>query len=183
MNKLAPVLILIILLPGAAGIPVMQSDIPVHADAGLPIHIFVNITSEEPVSHVQIYYVNPRDNIDYYDEMNMSSGNSTNGTWTFVIPPQGYEGTLDVRVFARDAGGNYSYVPSKTGYVTVSLDGPGPAKQFPWNIVFLVGFMAIVLVATELVFKPGFYRKTGRQRARELEEEDRKKDMENNSGP
>lgn len=184
LNVSKSIIIIMVLLmilpcvPAANAAPVMAIDFPVNANAQEPVHIFVNITSNPAVDEVQIYYVNPRNNIDIYEVMEIISGNNTNGTWHFIIPPQTYKGTLRVRVFATDIGGNTTYVPSRTDYVNINLDGPEPVKPFPWGIVIIVAFLGVTLVATELIFKPGVYRKTGRQKAKALEEEDRKRELE-----
>ncbi len=162
--------------PGASATPVMDIDYPVNADAEQPIHIFVNITSSLPVADVQITYTNPSNDIrfDYY--MELISGNETNGTWTFEIPPQVYKGTLEVSIFASDISG--ASTPAPPPIMNIYLDGPEQVRPFPWGIVIVVAFLGITLVATELIFKPGLYRKTGRQKAKALEEEDRKRELE-----
>ena len=98
-------------LPGASAVPVMHIDYPINADAEQPIYIFVNITSTLPVADVQITYTNPSNDIrfDYY--MELISGNETNGTWTFEIPPQIYKGTLEVSIFASDISGDSTPMP------------------------------------------------------------------------
>ena len=163
-------------MPGVNAIPVMEVDYPVNADAEQPIHVFVNITSSLPVDEVSITYTNPSNNIRYDYFMELISGNETNGTWTFEIPPQTYKGTLELSIYAVDISG--SSTPTPPPIYNINLEGPEPAKPFPWGIVIMVAFLAVTLVATELIFKPGVYRKTGRQRARELEEEDRKRELE-----
>ena len=105
-------------------------------------------------------------------------GNRTNGTWHYEIPPQIYKGSLRLRLFADDIAGNRTYLPGNTGYLNINLEGPEPVKEFPWNIVLIVIVLSITLIATELIFKPGFYRPTGRQRAKALEEEDRRREQE-----
>ena len=176
---------LVFYVPGASATPVMDIDYPVNADAEQPIHIFVNITSDLPVyrggvngtgSGVLISYTNPSNNIPCYDYMELISGSETNGTWTFEIPPQLYKGTLEVSISASDISGDSTPMPPPI--FNINLDGPEPARSFPWSIVIMVAFLGIVLVATELIFKPGVYRKTGRQRAKALEEEDRKRESE-----
>ena len=71
--------------------------------------------------------------------------------------------------------GLVSYPP--TGKYGIEIDGPSPST-FPWNWVFIGAFLLVVFIATELAFKPGFYRRTGRDKARALEEEDRQKEIE-----
>lgn len=183
-NKLAIIFIMaslmsILCIPIVNAAPVMDIDYPVNADATRPIHIFTNITSDLPVAEVMISYINPFNNIVYYEDMELVSGNETNGTWTFEIPPQLYEGMLEVSISASDISGDSTPTPAPK--FNINLLGPEPAKPFPWNIVLIVGFLAVTLIATELVFKPGFYRPTGRQKARALEEEDRKLELEGGS--
>ena len=184
VNKLAIAFIMVLLmllpcLPTANAVPVMDIDYNANADAEQPIYIFVNITSTLPVAEVSISYTNPSNNIRFDDYMELVSGNETNGTWTFEIPPQVYKGTLEVSISASDISGEST--PAPPPIFNINLDGPEPARQFPWGIVIVVAFLGITLVATELIFKPGVYRKTGRQKAKELEEEDRKRELEEDS--
>ena len=177
MSRLALLLAVLILLPSATALPLVDSDIPVNADATQPIPIFINVTSDLPVDQVLISYVNPENNNLVNDLMSFHSGNQTNGTWNYTVPRQNWKGTLEVWIIISDISGASVRVPS-TGYVTINLEGPEKPKPFPWSIVLIVGFLAVALIATELIFKPGLYRKTGRQRAAELEEEDRKRELE-----
>ena len=157
----------------ASAAPVMDIDYPANADAEQSVHIFVNITSEPPVDEVLLVYENPSNGLRYYEDMNMTAGNETNGTWYFEIPAQIYKGSLNLNVLVTDISG-----VSANHDFNINLEGPKLVKSFPWNIVIVVVFLGITLVATELIFKPGFYRPTGRQRAAALEEEDRKKELE-----
>ncbi len=181
-SKLAIFLVMVLLMPtlcvpSASAIPVMDLDIPYIADAEQNISIFVNITSDLPVNEVILTYVNPSNGLLNNEFMNLSSGTNTNGTWYFEIPPQKYKGTLELWILASDISGASARLPS-TGSYDIELEGPEPSKPFPWNIVVIVAVLAIVLIVTELIFKPGFYRPTGRQKAQALEEEDRKKELE-----
>ena len=164
-------------IPAASAAPVMRIDYPANADAEQPVHIFVNTTSELPMDEVLLTYVNPANDLLYNEYMNQTYSNGTNGTWHFEIPAQRYKGSLEVWIIASDISGASTRYPT-TGGFTILLDGPEPVRSFPWNIVIIVIFLGITLVATELIFKPGFYRPTGRQRAKALEEEDRKKELE-----
>ena len=163
--------------PGANAAPVMDIDYPANADAEQSVHLFVNATSELPVDEILLTYINPSNDLLFNEYMNHTSGNETNGTWHFEIPPQRYKGSLEVWIIASDISGVSSRYPTSGGF-TIQLDGPEPTKPFPWNIVIIVAFLAVTLVATELIFKPGVYRKTGRQKAKALEEEDRKRELE-----
>ena len=181
-SKLSIVFIMILLMllpcvPAANAVPILDIDYLVNANAEDPIHIFVNITSDQPVDYVAIWYINSTSGNRYDDFMTFASGNSTNGTWNYTIPPMVYEGTLEFHVSASDIYG--SSTPEPAPALHISLDGPEPTKPFPWNIIIIVAFLAVTLVATELIFKPGLYRPTGRQKAKALEEEDRKKELEN----
>ena len=167
---------LIFCAPGASAVPVMSIDYEPNVDAEQPIHIFVNITSTLPVDEVSITYTNPSNNIRYDYFMNLTSGNETNGTWIFEIPPQIYKGILEVSIYAIDISGVST--PTPPPIFNINMEGPEPAKPFPWSIIIIVVFLGITLVATELIFKPGFYRPTGRQKAAALEEEDRKRELE-----
>ena len=164
-------------VPWASAIPVLDTDIPYVADAEQPIHIFVNITSDLPINEVLLTYVNPSNGLLNNEYMNLSSGNNTNGTWYFEIPIQKYKGSLEVWILASDISGISTRYPSSRSY-DIELEGPEPSKPFPWNIVIIVAFLAVVLVVTELIFKPGFYRPTGRQRAQALEKEDQEREIE-----
>ncbi len=163
--------------PEVSAAPVMDIDYLANADAEQPVHIFVNATSELPVYDILLTYINPANGLLYNEYMNLTSGNKTNGTWHFEIPPQRYKCSLDVWIIASDISGASTRYPASGGF-TIQLDGPKPVKPFPWNIVIIVVFLGITLVATELIFKPGVYRPTGRQRAKALEEEDRKRELE-----
>ena len=164
-------------VPEVSAAPVLDTDIPRTADANETIDIFVNITSNQPIDEVNLYYENTANGSFNVESMVNISGTPTNGTWHFAIPPQAYKGSLDVWILASDISGASTRYPS-TGSYEIEIDGPERAKPFPWNIVIMVAFLAIVLIATELIFKPGFYRPTGRQRAQALEEEDRKRELE-----
>ena len=159
----------------------LDPEIPSIADAEQPIHIFVNVTSDLPVNEVLLTYVNPSNGLLNIEYMNLSSGNNTNGTWYFEIPLQKYKGSLETWIIASDISGASTRYPS-TGSYDIWLEGPEPTKPFPWNIVIIVAVLAVTLFATELIFKPGFYRPTGRQRAQALEEEDREKELEEGLG-
>ena len=162
---------------GTSAAPVMDIDYPVNADAEQPVHIFVNVSSELPVDELLLTYLNPSNDLLYNEYMNQTSGNETNGTWHFEIPAQKYKGSLEIWIIASDISGDSSRYPV-SGAFTIQLDGPEPARPFPWSIVVIVAFLAVTLVATELIFKPGLYRPTGRQKAKALEEEDRKRELE-----
>ncbi len=151
--------------------PVIDVDYPSVADASEPVNIEVHISPEKQVNEVFLSYENPSSG-DYYTDYNSTP---TNGTWIFVIPPQNYEGSLDVEIKADITGYSTSYPVDE---FTIEFEGPEKEKPFPWNIVLMVGFLAIALIATELIFKPGFYRPTGREKARALEEEDRLRELE-----
>ena len=159
-------IILILLLPLASAEPVIDVNYPYVADAQEPIVILVNITSEQQVNEVLLSYENPSTG-SYFTEYNNTP---VSGTWGFEIPAQEYEGTLNVCIQADITGLSNSYPVDD---FTIILEGPEPEEPFPWNIVLLVAFLGIALVATELIFKPGLYRPTGRQRAAALEEVDR----------
>ena len=170
-----PILVFTPYVLTVSAIPVMQVDYPFNADAEQPVPIFVNITSDISVDEVLLTWTNPANGNLNNEDMNLTSGN---GTWYFEIPAQTYKGSLNVNIIAYDISGasaSYDFI--------INLEGPEPAKEFPWNIVVIVVFLAVTLVATELIFKPGFYRPTGRQRAQALEEEDRKRKLENQEEP
>ena len=163
--------------PSISAIPVLDPEIPRTTDAEQNISIFVNIISELPVNEVILTYVNPSNGLLNNEYMNLSSGNNTNGTWHFEIPIQKYKGSLEVRILASDISGASTRYPSSGSY-DIELEGPEPSKPFPWNILVIVAFLAVVLIVTELIFKPGFYRPTGRQRAEALEKEDQERELE-----
>ncbi len=160
--------------PVVSAVPVMDIDYPVSANANEPIHIFANVTSDQTVKSVSIWYINSTSGNRYDDLFTPPAGNNTNGTWTYTIPPMIYEGVLEFHVSSAD---NTSSTPEPSPALYINIEGPEPAKPFPWNIVVIIAFLAVTLVATELIFKPGVYRKTGREKAIILEEEDRKKEL------
>ena len=165
-------------VPEVSAAPILDTDIPRNADANQTINVFVNITSNLPIYEVKLYYENTENgSFNGGESMVNISGTSTNGTWHFAIPPQVYKGSIDVWILASDVSGTPTRYPSTGGH-EIEIEGPERDKPFPWNIVVMVAFLAIVLVATELIFKPGIYRPTGRQRAQALEEEDREKELE-----
>ena len=173
-----PILVFTPCVLTVSAIPVMQIDYPFNADAEQPVPIFVNITSDIIVNEVLLTYTNPANGNLNNEDMNLTSGNGINGTWYFEIPAQTYKGSLNVNIIAYDVSGasaSYDFI--------IHLEGPEPVKEFPWNIVVIVAFLAVTLVATELIFKPGVYRPTGRQKAAALEEEDRKRELESQEEP
>ena len=153
----------------SAAPPFEDVGIPAKAEAGAPIPVYVNMSSEQGIQSVWLHY----DNSTYSSarEMSLESGNSTRGTWHCEIPAQTWKGVVEWRLTARFGNGSLNYPES--GYGQIEIEGKNPPKPFPWNIVVTVAFLGVVLVLTELAFKPGVYRKTGRERAMELEEEDR----------
>jgi len=166
-------------MPSATAIPVMDTDYPLNANAEQPIHVFANITSDISIDEVLLSYENPANGNLFNEFMVLKSGNTTNGTWTFEIPAQIYKGTIEFSIIAKDISGTSIRFPP-SGLRTINLEGPEQERPFSWNIVVLAAFLAVALIATELIFKPGFYRPTGRQRARDLELEDQKRELEEN---
>jgi hypothetical protein len=157
----------------AAGAPsISQSGIPVSAEAGSPITVWVEVSSTTPVDGALLYYSNPEAGLMDYLAMNLTSGNATDGRWSCDIPAQSWEGTVECRVTVTDLAGASAQYPA-TGEAVIRISGEDEPKPFPWNLALVMAFLAVALVLTELVFKPGLYRKTGRQKARELEEADR----------
>jgi hypothetical protein len=101
------------------------------------------------------------------------SRRETNGRWIFGIPSQSWKGKVECRITAWD---NAS---ASTQYnAIIEIIGDDPPKPFPWNWVLIIAFLGVALVVTELVFKPGLYRATGREKAKALEEEDRRREQE-----
>jgi hypothetical protein len=150
-----------------------DTGIPDSTDAGQPIQIWVNITSDVPIKEVLLYYKNPTTGQEYYEIMALSEGNTTNGRWIFGIPSQSWKGKVECRITAWD---NAS---ASTQYnAIIEIIGDDPPKPFPWNWVLIIAFLGVALVVTELVFKPGLYRATGREKAKALEEEDRRREQE-----
>ncbi|MDO9538075.1 MAG: hypothetical protein Q7J68_07130 [Thermoplasmata archaeon] len=165
-------------LPNSMALPVFYDvNIPGSADTGQLINITVNITSTPEVDEVILRYSNPATGQVIFDIMVLTAGNISNGTWSFEVPALPYEGSIEYGITAKDFNGTSAqYPPGGTG--TIQITGEKPPKEFPWNLVIIVVFLAVAMIATELIFKPGFYRPTGRQRAKALEEEDRKKEQE-----
>ncbi len=144
------------------------TSIPSSAQAGQTIPVFANVTSGNSEMEVYITFKNPANGSYNYV---MMAQNGANGTWSYNIPAQPWKGSLEVLLTAKDGTGVAQYPSS--GFMTIGIAGDEQPKPFPWNIVVILIFLGVVLVLTELTFKPGFYRKTGRERARELEEQDR----------
>lgn len=167
-----------ILPPSAIGEPIFtNTGIPDTTDAGQSIQIWVNITSDMPIYEVLLYYTNPTTGQENYEIMTLSEGNTTSGRWAFDIPAQSWKSEVECRITARDNSGASSQYPA-SGNAIIEIQGDEQPKAFPWNWVIIIAFLGVVLVLTELIFKPGFYRPTGRERARALEEEDRKREQE-----
>ncbi|KYK27674.1 MAG: hypothetical protein AYK23_02135 [Candidatus Proteinoplasmatales archaeon SG8-5] len=166
---------LVITSYGVLAVPVFQEvSIPETAQTEEPIPISVSITSDVPVDIVQFFYqqedwIHPISII-----LDRSSGDEHNGTWSGIIPAQEWGGALEYSIVVN---GGEAYYPPFPGKEIITIDGPTPSN-FPWSWVVIGGFLIFVFIATELAFKPGFYRPTGRQRAKALEEEDRRKEME-----
>jgi len=165
-------LLVIMVLPCfAAAEPLIEPlSLPGTADASEPIPVFVNVSSQDYVYEVILSYRRPGDALPSYEYLYLTSGDNANGTWTGAIPEQIWEGSLNCHVIAKDNTGQSRY-PAQ-GSITIQLEGE-PPSTFPWHIVIMVVGLIIVFVLTELAFKPGLYRKTGRERAEILEEEDR----------
>ena len=164
--------------PMAAAAPsITESGIPATASAGEPVHLWVNISSGVPIHDVLLTWRNPANGDLFTGYMNLSEGNTTSGKWTYDIPAQPWKGELECKVTAKDDYGYSAFYPA-SGFMTIEILGETEPKEFPWNLVIIIIFLGAVLVLTELVFKPGFYRKTGREKARELEEEDRLRELE-----
>ncbi len=151
-------------------------EMPSSAEAGQAIHVEIAITSLAPISDlsdaVVLYYKNPGTGREDWIFLNLTGGNLSDGTWSCDIPAQPWSGELRCDVTAMDVHGDYAYFPT-SGYHVIVLVGEDAPKPFPWNIAIIVCFLAVALIFTELAFKPGLYRTTGRDKARKLEEEDR----------
>ena len=173
------ILVFSCILPvSAMAVPAFTSTgIPSTGDAGQPIHVSVNLTSDVPVRDVLLVYNNPSIGQLSYEYMSLADGNETSGVWFFDIPAQPWEGCVECRITVRDNSGASSQYPA-SGNAIIEILGDEQPKPFPWKWVIIIAFLAVVLVLTELAFKPGFYRPTGRERARALEEEDRKREQE-----
>ncbi|MFO7619137.1 MAG: hypothetical protein R6W91_05725 [Thermoplasmata archaeon] len=169
-----------VLAHGASAAPAFTDvGIPATAQAGEPIPVRVNVTPSSPGSGLVVYltYVNPSlGNI----STNPMAPNDTNETWSFIIPAQRWKGTVDCQIMVVEGSGN-TYYP-ESGFVTIEILGESQPNPFPWNILIIIAFLGAALVLTELAFKPGVYRKTGRERARELEEQDRLEELDEEGG-
>lgn len=147
---------------------------PQSAQTGVPIPISATITSDVPVTLVQVYYEREDWIAPVAIMLNMTGGDSQNGTWSGEIPSQEWGGAIEYSIVVNDG---QAYYPPFPGKLVIEVEGP-TESTFPWMWVILGGFLVFVFIATELIFKPGFYRPTGRERARALEEEDRLREME-----
>lgn len=180
-NKLAAILAIILITilfnTSVSAVPTISVvDMPSSAEAGQAIHVEINITSLVPISDlsdaVVLYYKNPGTGQEDWIFMVLAEGNMSDGTWSCDIPAQPWSGELRCDVTAMDVHGDYAYFPA-SGYHVIALAGEKAPKPFPWNIAIIVCFLAVAFIFTELAFKPGLYRTTGRDKARKLEEEDR----------
>lgn len=172
-------------IPASAAPTVSPLELPGSADTGEPIHILVNISSVIPIREspnaVELYYYNPGTGQESWVSMNLTEGNLSVGIWSYDIPAQSWSGELRCKITATDIAYAETSYPS-SGYHVISITGEEQPKPFPWNIVLVVGFLAGAMVLTELVFKPGLYRPTGRDKAKKLEEEDRLREGERDAG-
>jgi len=158
----------------------VSTGIPSSVQSGQAVHVMVQINSTTPIRDFEgavLYFHNLGTGQEDWVPMNLTAGNLSAGTWTYDIPAQPWKGELECRVTAKDDIGNSVQYPASSN-AKIEIIGDDPPKPFPWNLVILIGFLAVVLVLTELIFKPGFYRLTGREKARALEEEDRKREQE-----
>ena len=170
------VLLAVLAMPAhASAAPAITAEsMPAAADAGETVHILVRIVSDVQIRNadsVILYYYNPGTGQESWVPMNLTAGNLTDGEWAFDIPAQSWGGEIHCQVTATDNAYGQSSYPS-SGLHVITIVGEERPEPFPWNIVLIVSFLGAALVLTELVFKPGLYRPTGRERARELEEED-----------
>jgi len=171
---LAALLLLPAVMQCAGATPELtEIGIPGTVKSGRPIPVQVRLADNSGIDAVWLFYMNPTE--DLYTNRSMA-WNATSGAWEHVIPAQTWKGIVEWRLTVRYDNSSLNYPES--GYGQIVIEGKSPPKPFPWNIVVTIAFLGVVLVMTELAFKPGFYRKTGRERARELEEEDRMKEME-----
>lgn len=149
-------------------------SIPGTVDRDQPIPISVYITSDVEIRNVSVSYqredwIGP---LPVY--LVLVNGTSTNGTWTGEIPAQEWGGTITCSVLAYGPNpDNHLAKHPSVGFTTIEIEGA--ESGFPWKWVIIAAFLVVVFIATELAFKPGLYRPTGRERARALEEEDRRK--------
>ena len=150
-----------------------NASTPRMAEAGQPIPIAISITDQVNITYVQVYYEREGDAFPSISDLNLTDGTRMNGTWSGEIPPQKWECTLTCSIIVDDGLAKY---PAQ-GSFFIDVDGPSPST-FPWNWVIIGAFLAVAFIATELAFKPRIWRPTGRERARALEEEDRRKALE-----
>jgi hypothetical protein len=168
------IIIVLAFIGQVKAIPVIsQISFNPTANSGEPINITVHIKDVVDVSKVQIFYEMEDTAFPFDVEMDLVDGTLTNGTWSGSIPAQQWGGTLTFRIITNDGIARY---PSE-GSLTIKVDGPSESS-FPWKWIIIGAFLVVVFIATELAFKPGIWRPTGRQRAQALEEEDRRKEQE-----
>jgi hypothetical protein len=175
-------LIMTLFVPEIMAAPVFVSTgIPSTVQSGEPIHIIIEINSTTPIRDglegVVLYFKIADTGQEDWVTMNLTSGNLTNGIWTYDIPSQSWEGSLECRITAKDNSGFSTQYPASSNAI-IEIIGDEPPEPFPWNWVIIIAFLGIAFVVTELVFKPGFYRATGREKAKALEEEDRRREEE-----
>ena len=144
-------------------------SIPVTADRGQPIPVSVNIVSDTEVYNVEVHYERENWVVPVSQNLTLVNGTRTNGTWAGEIPAQEWGGELTVNSITAD---------DAIHTIDLTIEIEGAESGFPWKWVIIGAFLVVVFIATELAFKPGFYRPTGRERARALEEEDRRKAQE-----
>jgi len=167
--------VLIFLTPCANAKPEFTDiSIPSMAESGQPIRISVNLTSAIPLKEDGVRFIcyNQSDKRTYISPMTLASGNLTSGAWEFEVPAQEWKTQLNCRIEATDISGSSSIITAD-----IDISGASPPRDIPWGLIIMVGFLAIAFILTELAFKPGTYRPTGRQRSEILEEEDREREL------
>lgn len=171
-SAIAFALVILCALPQSAwAVPqISPVDLPSSAETGVSIPIRVNITSDLPIQTVWFNYENATTGA--FGGIGAMVYNETSGLWSYDIPPQSWKSEMRCTIKVTDTHDTAQYS------FTIVILGEEEPKVFPWSLVITIIFLGVVLVLTELAFKPGLYRKTGREKAKELEEEDRKRELE-----
>jgi hypothetical protein len=149
-------------------------SIPLAVDRDQPIPISITVTSDIEIRNVSVSYQREDWIGPLPVDLLLMNGTTTNGTWAGEIPAQEWGGIITCTILAYGPDpDNYLAKHPSEGFISVEIEG---AKSgFPWKWVIVGGFLVFVFIAAELAFKPGLYRRTGREKARALEEEDRRK--------
>jgi hypothetical protein len=172
-----------VVIGNATAAPViLNTGVPASAPAGQPFNLSVTIRSSTSYLDTTITYRNPDTGDGGTLDMVLASGSYSDGVWSCEVPAPSWQGTIEYQIKASD-GIAPTYFPGVVEFGQIEIIGEEKPSEIPWHLVIMFVFLGVVLVLTELAFKPGVYRRTGRERARALEEEDREREQEGEEPP